>query len=268
MEGQGALRLAAQGRRERRPGRRHENAMVEIVMATHAGMTTEEFETDREGLDRHGETSRRRQTLLHGDGLSAHARTARLPARQRLQDLHRVRRRHRVHAPVVREGLRHPARAGHRQQHQDEVRDARTASRCSFACPRSTSSTTRKANRSASTSTLAGGPSPRSATPTATCRCCNGPLPDRGHGSASTSTTPMREREWAYDRDSSIGRLDKGLDEAQAERLDGGRHEAGLEGHLSEHYDQLYPSAGWFHEEVTSHLVRWPTMRYQEVQSR
>ena len=35
-----------------------ERAMVEIVMATHAGMTTEEFEQDREGLDRHREASR------------------------------------------------------------------------------------------------------------------------------------------------------------------------------------------------------------------
>ena len=40
---------------------------------------------------------------LHRDGLSADARAARLPARQRLQDLHRLRRRHRVHAALDRE---------------------------------------------------------------------------------------------------------------------------------------------------------------------
>ena len=30
------------------------------------------------------------------------------------------------------------------------------------------------------------------------------------------SITPMHEREWAYDRQSHIGKLDKGLDEAKA----------------------------------------------------
>ncbi len=35
------------------------------------------------------------------------------------------------------------------------------------------------------------------------------------------------EREWAYDRDSHIGRLDRGLDEADA-RLDRRRHERRL----------------------------------------
>ena len=41
------------------------------------------------------------------------------------------------------------------------------------------------------------------------------------------------EREWAYDRTSHIGKLDKAWDEAQANRVDGGGHEAGLEDHLS-----------------------------------
>jgi len=36
-------------------------------------------------------------------------------------------------------------------------------------------------------------------------------------------------REWAYDRESSVGRLNKGLDEANAKGLDDRRHEAGLE---------------------------------------
>jgi len=51
--------------------------------------------------------------------------------------------------------------------------------------------------------------------PMATCRCCNGPPPARAHASVFTSTIPTGKREWAYDRDSSIGRLDKGLDEAK-----------------------------------------------------
>ena len=47
------------------------------------------------------------------------------------------------------------------------------ASQCSFACPRSTSSTTRPASRWASTNTSAASPSPRSAIRTATSRCWN-----------------------------------------------------------------------------------------------
>ena len=49
-----------------------------------------------------------------------------------------------------------------------------TAGRCCSACRRSISSTTRPASRSASTSTSAAGRSPRSATPTAISKCCNG----------------------------------------------------------------------------------------------
>ena len=41
------------------------------------------------------------------------------------------------------------------------------------------------------------------------------------------------DREWAYDRTSSIGRLDKALDEGGQEGLDSRRHEIGLENHLS-----------------------------------
>jgi hypothetical protein len=40
------------------------------------------------------------------------------------------------------------------------------------------------------------------------------------------------EREWAYDRKSSVGRLDRAWDEA-VKRLDGRQHENGLEGDLS-----------------------------------
>ncbi len=40
-------------------------------------------------------------------------------------------------------------------------------------------------------------------------------------------------REWAYDRQSSVGRLDKGLDEAHGARLDRREHEGRLGGRLS-----------------------------------
>ena len=40
-------------------------------------------------------------------------------------------------------------------------------------------------------------------------------------------------REWAYDRRSPIGRLDKALERGAGERVDGRRHEERLEGRLS-----------------------------------
>ena len=63
------------------------------------------YRHDRRGVrqDRHRLDCRRAgsalQPALHRSGLSADAGAARLHARQRLQDLHRLRRRHRVHAP-------------------------------------------------------------------------------------------------------------------------------------------------------------------------
>ena len=90
-----------------------------------------------------------------------------------------------------------------------------TASRCSCVCRKSTSSTTRPASPSASTSISAAGRLRPSATPTATFRCCNG-RPLEGARFALIVHHTDAEREWAYDRKSHIGRLDKGLDEAQA----------------------------------------------------
>ena len=55
-----------------------------------------------------------------------------------------------------------------------------------------------------------------SATPTATCRCCNGPPRAAARASWALVHHTDAAREWAYDRTSSIGRLDKALDEAQA----------------------------------------------------
>ena len=78
---------------------------------------------DCDGLDRDRAASEDREAL-HRDGLPTHARTARLPARERIQDVHRFRRRHRVHARLQRTGLWRPARAGDWHQHQDEVRAA------------------------------------------------------------------------------------------------------------------------------------------------
>ena len=101
-----------------------EKGLVELMAATHAGMTTDEFAkivSDWLATARDPTL----QAALHRAGLPADAGAARLSARQRLQDLHRLGRRHRVHAPVDRAGLWHSARAGRRLVDQDAVRDAR-----------------------------------------------------------------------------------------------------------------------------------------------
>ena len=69
------------------------------------------------------------EPALHRAGLSADARSVALPARQRLQDLHRDRRRPGLRARLRRAGLRHSARAGgrHRRRHEVRLRQGRQA---------------------------------------------------------------------------------------------------------------------------------------------
>ena len=63
-------------------------------------MTTTEFDQTVKDWIADGEESED-WADLHRDGLSADARTARLPARERLQDLHRLRQGHRVHVTLI-----------------------------------------------------------------------------------------------------------------------------------------------------------------------
>ena len=175
VEGQAAVQGSAARRQEglRWPAARRR--WWKSSLSTHAGMTTDEFQDHRQRLARDGapsDDSKRPYTEMR---LSAHARAARLPARERLQDLHCVRRRCGVHARLGREGVRHPARAG-RWQH-----GASRSSRCVTARPScevarpSISSMTRKANLSAFRNSSAGGRSSPSAILTVIIRCCSGP---------------------------------------------------------------------------------------------
>ena len=66
---------------------------------------------------------------VHRSRLRADAGAARIPAREQLQDFHRLGRQHRVHAALGRKSVRHPARADHRHDHGNEIRHRRTASR-------------------------------------------------------------------------------------------------------------------------------------------
>ena len=210
-----------------------EKGLVELIAVTHAGMTTAEFEkivTDWLATARDPPL----QAALHRAGLPADAGAARLSARQRLQDLHRVRRRHRVHAAVDREGSTafRPSRSSARRSRPGSR--CATARRCCSACRRSISSTTRPASRSASTSTSAGVRSPRSATPTAISKCCNGRrcgAAARGFGLIVHHTDA--EREYAYDRTVAFRQARRGAGRRGGEQLDRGRHEERLEADLS-----------------------------------
>jgi len=91
LGGLAAVCLIAQGRYGH--ARRHDDGRVP---------------TDRDGVARYRDASRD-EAPLHRDGLPADARTARIPARKPLQDLHRFRWRHRIHAAVDAKRLWHPA---------------------------------------------------------------------------------------------------------------------------------------------------------------
>ena len=97
-----------------------EPAIFQIVMATHAGMTTEEFErfvTDWVATAKHPVTKKPYTEMVYQPMVEVLAYLR----REWFQDVHRVRWRRRVHATVGRENLWHPARAGHGQQRQIEI---------------------------------------------------------------------------------------------------------------------------------------------------
>lgn len=120
-----------------------------------------------------------------------------MPARHRteyLQDLRRLRRRHRVHASVDGEGVRHPARAGrpHQRQGRQTVGIQRHIGRRPIAAFGNSDGDLQMLQWTA-------GPGPRF-------------LLYVHHTEA--------EREWAYDRKSHVGKLDKGSRRGGCPRLD------------------------------------------------
>ena len=189
-----------------------QKALLEIVAATHAGMTTEEFEkTVREWIAtaRHPKTGRpytemvylpmiellaylpgtaSRPTSSPVAAWSSCARGRRRPTASRPS---------RSSAAASRPGLR-----------------SKRASRCSSACQKFSSSTTVTASRLRSRSSSAGPD------------LCNRQLGRRsadarmdGHRTGTRFMGLVHHtdaaREWAYDRTSSVGRLDHALAEAQ-----------------------------------------------------
>ena len=132
------------------------------------------------------------------------------------------------------EGLRHPARAGGRVLGGDPLPDtARTASRCCSRSPRSSSSTTRPGKAVGINRFIGRRPIFAFGNSDGDKEMLEWTAAGSGERFMGLVHHDDAVREWAYDRHSHIGKLDKALDEANATRLDRGQHEAGLAQYLS-----------------------------------
>ena len=187
---------------------------MEIIMATHAGMTTEEFEKivrDWIATARHPKTGRPYTEMVYQPMLELLA----LSARERLQDLHRFGRRHRVHAALGEAVYGIPPEQVIGSSDQDEVR-MRDGKPVLMRLPE-VDFIDDKEGKPVGINTFIG------RRPIAAFGNSDGDLQmlqwtkaGSGPRFALIVHHTDAEREWAYDRTSHIGRLDKGLDEAQA----------------------------------------------------
>ena len=150
-----------------------EHGLVELIMATHAGMTTDEFSkivTDWLATARDPRFKRPYTELVYQPMLEVLAYLRANGFKTYIVSGGGIE----FMRPWSGTGLWRSARAGGGFVDQDQdSRCARAGPNCS-ACRRSTSSMTRRASRSASINSSAAGRSPRSAIPTAISRCCNG----------------------------------------------------------------------------------------------
>src|ERR1700722_17443003 len=123
MEDQTTVQGAARGRQEGAGGCRRSRSAANYSgdAFRHDGRRLHQG-GDR--LDRDGEASEV-QPALYRTGLPADAGAARLFARERLQDLHRLRRRHRIHAAMDRACLRHSTGTSRRLVRRGEIPDPR-----------------------------------------------------------------------------------------------------------------------------------------------
>ena len=207
--------------------------IVDIVMATHAGMTSDEFDANRAATGLPPRSIRVWKRLVSRDRFRADDRAVGLSARQWLSGP--------ISSPAVEwnscaplpRTLWHPPRADHRLDHQDGIQDRRwRAGAGQAAGDRLHRRRSGQAGRDRQVP-RACARSWRSAIPTAICRCCNTWLPETGHALWQSCITTMATREVAYDRGSHVGALDKALDYAQEQRLVAHQHERMTSGRSS-----------------------------------
>ena len=112
------------------------------ILQAFAGMTVEEYAARGRRVPPQAHAPDASAGLLRDVRLPADGRAAALPGGERLHDLHRLRRRPRLHAAGDRRDLRHPARARHRQLHGARLPRGRARRHRSSTRRRWTSSTT------------------------------------------------------------------------------------------------------------------------------
>ena len=98
----------------------HLKLLLELLVDTHAGQSTEEF--DRTVADWIATAKHPRFQRLYSECTYLPMQEVLKLLRERLQDVHRLRRWSGLHAGLGGEGLRHPARAGRRLDVRVEVR--------------------------------------------------------------------------------------------------------------------------------------------------
>ena len=187
-----------------------EHAILEILAATHVGMTTEEFTQivkDWLATAKHPGPSGLMSRWCIGPCSNCSP-----TCRQRIQDLHRLRRRHRVYASWAEAvyGVPPEQVVGSSIKTKFELRNGKPVL---VRLPEIDFIDDKAGKAVGINAHIGRARSPRSATPTATSRCWNGqPAGRSALGLIVHHDDP--EREFAYDRTSPFGKLDLGLDEA------------------------------------------------------
>jgi hypothetical protein len=125
---------------------------------------------------------------------------------------------HRVHAPVDGEGVRHPAGAGHRQQRQAEVRHAGRQARAAEALKLAAADLVddKEGKPVGIESRIGRRPIAAFGNSDGDLQMLQWTTAGSGPRFALVVHHDDAEREWAYDRTSHVGRLDKAWDEAVA----------------------------------------------------
>ena len=178
------------------------------------GMTTRGVHQDRRATGSRSAQHPRFQPPVHRARLPADARAARLSARQRLQDLHRLRRRHRVHAAWTEKVYGIPPEQVVGSSGVVKVRDGR--GRQAGADEGAQGRVRRRRARQAGRHQPLHRPPPIFAFGNSDGDQQMLQWTAAGDGARFMGIVHHTdaEREWAYDRQSHIGKLDKALDEA------------------------------------------------------
>ena len=181
------------------------SSLMEIVTATHTGMTTEEFEVVVKqwlATAKHPETGRPYSEMIYQPMLELLAYLRANGFKTFIVSGGGVEFMRAFAEKVY--GIPPEQVIGSVGKQSFELRDGKPVL---IKLPLWTTSTTRRRSRSPSKGTSAAGPSPPSAIATAICRCCSGRPPERGRAFASSFATPtpsasgpMTAHPWAYSK--------------------------------------------------------------------